>query len=706
MSNTSNLDLERPDRGDSGWHTSLNSNMDKLDTGYGNNVATVADLPQMYIETGTFNTNTGDTITLPVAVDAINEYSVEITATTGAGTDPELIWVEKGLANFVVKCIGNNTTDTFDAIIYYIGDINSYGGSIYRRWYVSPDASIADHGDTADTGSFAWVLDQIGATLATVELPGNKTYTITTATAVPDNVNVIPQKGAVFDGAGALTFDNPEQILCSRRQQIFGASITPTFTNKGIVYPQWWGAVADGASDDQPEIQKALTASVGGLCKLLPSANEYLIGAPIVVSEGNRLVGSGTVNTIVKLDDNVDDNVIETDTWTAQTGYCHYFEVSDFKIEGNKANNASTSAGIAVFGMGETAKISRMFIHECNDYGLQLAGVGAPARITNISIQDSGVAAIYSSQTGGAVTTFDSMSGDSNVIFAKFTGGTIQAVFTNPKIEDNHDPVFDCKFDDPSGSFSMITVVGGYVRSSFAETDIFKTDTVGGSADSVAITFINFRQYNYTNLINDVDNGNTYATAALQTHYGLYQFMAKNRIYGDQSEIFIPFNVPIKSEDSIEGTEFELLKQTGSGLRFQDATGGGFKLREGGMSAAETLIRHKTSAITCNGATETWAGALSAGTIILGVTARVTTLITGATSLDVGISGGDADFFIDGMAVALDTTADIADSNAAFTAPLINQSTKDILVTAVGGNFTAGVLRLVVHYIDLTASTS
>ena len=95
MSNTPNLDLERPGRGDPDWDTSLNSNMTKLDTSIGNNVASISDLPQVYIETGTFNTTTGDVITLPVSVDAINEYNVTITPTSGAGGDIGFIYVSK-----------------------------------------------------------------------------------------------------------------------------------------------------------------------------------------------------------------------------------------------------------------------------------------------------------------------------------------------------------------------------------------------------------------------------------------------------------------------------------------------------------------------------------------------------------------------------------------------------------------------------------
>ena len=272
MSNTTNLDLERPDKGDAEWHTSLNSNMTKLDAGYGNNVASIADLPEVYIETGTFNHDVGDVITLPKSVDAINEYNITITPTTGGGTDPELIWVEKGTANFVVKCNGNNTTDTFDATIYYIGDIASYGGSIYRRWYVSPDATITDHGDDTDVGSFAWVLDQIGASPATVELPGNKTYTITTAIVVPDNVNIIPQKGAVFDLVGDLTINGS---LEAQSVQIFlNSGGDAIFTNGSVkqLNAKWWGAVGDDSNNDTTSIHAWLDAIfVSNISGFLPS---------------------------------------------------------------------------------------------------------------------------------------------------------------------------------------------------------------------------------------------------------------------------------------------------------------------------------------------------------------------------------------------------------------------------------------------------
>jgi len=358
MSNTSNLDLERPDKGDAEWHTSLNSNMLKLDTGYGNNVATIADLPQVYIETGTFDHDTGDTITLPVAVDAINEYSVEITATTGAGTDPELIWVEKGTTNFVVKCNGNNTTDTFDATIYYIGDIASYGGSIYRRWYVSPDAGITDHSVTATVGSLAYVVDQIGASPAIIEMPANKTYVLTAnSVSLDDSTRILFQPGAIIQPAAAksLTVDSPSNIWAGTHQNIIDMANNSTnplvFTNPGTVYPDWWGEnTTPGTTDMIEEIQAAVDSITSG--DVYFQHQTYIISSPIIPESSVNFVGFGTI----KLEANADDDMF--DITGADTDIGFY----DLTFDGNGANQTRADT---VNIIDATTQVKRITIKNC-----------------------------------------------------------------------------------------------------------------------------------------------------------------------------------------------------------------------------------------------------------------------------------------------------------------------------------------------------
>lgn len=197
-SETPILKLAKPSKGDRNWGQTINSNMDKLDVGYGAMVTISDDLPEVYIYADTFNGPTGRTITLPKSVDAVNEYDVKVTATTRGAAIGD-IYVTKTTTNFVVKCSETNTTDTFTASVYYIGDVTSYGGSIYRRWYVSPASTITDHANASTVGSLAWVQAQVSSNSAIIEAPGNKTYQIKNNLTLNDNILYRPQMGAVID---------------------------------------------------------------------------------------------------------------------------------------------------------------------------------------------------------------------------------------------------------------------------------------------------------------------------------------------------------------------------------------------------------------------------------------------------------------------------------------------------------------------------
>jgi Pectate lyase superfamily protein len=208
-SQTTNLKLNKPGKGDRSWGQTVNDNMDKLDAVYGNFNSVADDLPEVYVYTDTFNSTTGTTITLPNPVDAVTEYSVTVTPTTRAGVIGD-IYVTKTTTNFVVKCSEANTTDTFAAVVYYIGDVSNYGGSIYRRWYVSPDTSVTDHGNASTTGSLAWVAAQISTSPAIIEAPGNKTYQLKQSLTLADNISYQPQPGAIIDTDFSIRDSNYE----------------------------------------------------------------------------------------------------------------------------------------------------------------------------------------------------------------------------------------------------------------------------------------------------------------------------------------------------------------------------------------------------------------------------------------------------------------------------------------------------------------
>jgi hypothetical protein len=86
--------------------------------------------------------------------------------------------------------------------------------------------------------------------------------------------------------------------------------------------------------------------------------------------------------------------------------------------------------------------------------------------------------------------------------------------------------------------------------------------------------------------------------------------------------------------------------------------------------------------------------------LILGVSCRVTTAITGATSFNVGRTGGTANEF-GNVAVAAGTT-----NSGILGTPNGQYSSVTVTLTAVGGNFTGGGVRIQLNYILLNPPTS
>lgn len=120
--------------------------------------------------------------------------------------------------------------------------------------------------------------------------------------------------------------------------------------------------------------------------------------------------------------------------------------------------------------------------------------------------------------------------------------------------------------------------------------------------------------------------------------------------------------------------------------------------QEMGIKTATTTIT------TSSGASQTATNLIPAGCFYLGVTIRVTTTVTGATSIDVG-DGSDVDRWGDNIAVSANTTTTMASFTATGSGER-QASALSVVLTAVGSNFTGGVVRITVHYLDLTAATS
>lgn len=127
-------------------------------------------------------------------------------------------------------------------------------------------------------------------------------------------------------------------------------------------------------------------------------------------------------------------------------------------------------------------------------------------------------------------------------------------------------------------------------------------------------------------------------------------------------------------------------------------------MRFGTMNAAYSQISavselHTLAAAATSDTTIT----IPANSLVVGVTLRVTTTITGCTTLDVGVAGATTRY---GTGIAL--TSGTTNVSPGTTNPTIYSAATAIRFTAVGGgaSFTAGVIRVTVHYISLSAPTS
>lgn len=123
-----------------------------------------------------------------------------------------------------------------------------------------------------------------------------------------------------------------------------------------------------------------------------------------------------------------------------------------------------------------------------------------------------------------------------------------------------------------------------------------------------------------------------------------------------------------------------------------------------GANVQKTVIQQATTELTAlSGVSATATNLIPAGSFLIGVTAIVTTTITGAASWNIG-DGSDVDRWGGTLALSSGTKSDISDNAATGFAEFT--SANDVVVTRTSTNFTGGAVRVTAHYISLVAPTS
>lgn len=142
--------------------------------------------------------------------------------------------------------------------------------------------------------------------------------------------------------------------------------------------------VCDGTADDV-QIQAAIDALPAGGGTVMLTEGTLTVASPVQLKSGTRLIGQGRSSfnpasgTIIKAVASLDDNIIEL-----ASNAVTYFELRDFVIDGNKANQAS-GVGISIDWTGTSITnaprvlLQNLMIASCKNNGMtvvQPAGMG------------------------------------------------------------------------------------------------------------------------------------------------------------------------------------------------------------------------------------------------------------------------------------------------------------------------------------------
>jgi len=133
---------------------------------------------------------------------------------------------------------------------------------------------------------------------------------------------------------------------------------------------------------------------------------------------------------------------------------------------------------------------------------------------------------------------------------------------------------------------------------------------------------------------------------------------------------------------------------------------GGIQLNPAAAANGETFGLYSTTTTVDLSVSGTATNFMPAGSTVVGFSSYVTATITGSgvTGYTLGEASGDVDRWGAVTGTAIGTSSKNANWTNNF--PLSTGAAKDVVVTATGGTFTGGTVRLTIHYFSNTAPTA
>jgi hypothetical protein len=169
----------------------------------------------------------------------------------------------------------------------------------------------------------------------------------------------------------------------------------------------------------------------------------------------------------------------------------------------------------------------------------------------------------------------------------------------------------------------------------------------------------------------------------------------------EKDDLLVDFALPLQSNPTIAIQSADGTKTYQRSL----LSYAGMVSQVGSKGATTTTGSGAESTVTCSGggsATLTAASLVPDGAMLLGITTRITTALTGSTGFSVG-DGSDADLFGVQAAATQGATTGNADATAQWGNPQL--SAMSITLSFAGGSCTAGAIVINAHYTSIAAAT-
>lgn len=212
---------------------------------------------------------------------------------------------------------------------------------------------------------------------------GNKRFVIQAAFDLKGR-EVVLGENVVLDFEGGCLSNGKlrgKQTLIEAGLDAIFKNITNTGTFRcEAVYPQWFGAKADGKHDCAGAIQQAIDFAVnnyvvgnpwdiqqieGNCLKVVLPAGTYILNKPIYLKSYIHLEGQGRgVTKIVNGGINDGRALVYLGDWENNRNKIHNASICNFSINGNGKNC------IGVYSLAQYSFIEKLFITKCKSYGI------------------------------------------------------------------------------------------------------------------------------------------------------------------------------------------------------------------------------------------------------------------------------------------------------------------------------------------------